>query len=83
MNSTSLHSSTFPYGEPIIFVQDNNNNHNANYFIFYYFLNSSLYNSRTTRQWLAEHPKRFALDWSVKGAGMNPIEICGVILLLP
>ncbi|KAK4030814.1 hypothetical protein OUZ56_024172 [Daphnia magna] len=31
-------------------------------------------NSRTTRQWLVEHPEIVALDWPVKGADMNPIE---------
>ncbi len=54
------------------------------YFIFYYFISSSVHNSRTTRQWLAEHPEIFALDWPVKRADMNPIEnLWCRILLLP
>lgn len=40
----------------------------------FYFISSSVHNSRTTRQWLVEHPEIVALDWPVKGADMNPIE---------
>ena len=55
-------------------IYSNNKNHKVDYFIFYYFISSSVHNSRTTRQWLAEHPEIFAFDWPVKGADMNPIE---------
>jgi hypothetical protein len=55
-------------------IYNNNNNHNADNFIFLYFISSSVHNSRTTRQWLVEHPEIVALDWPVKGADMNPIE---------
>ncbi|EFX68057.1 hypothetical protein DAPPUDRAFT_260678 [Daphnia pulex] len=35
---------------------------------------SSVHNSRTNQQWLAEHQEILALDWPKKGADMNPIE---------
>ena len=57
-----------------ISIYNNYKNHKVDYFIFYYFISSSVHNSRTTRQWLAEHPEIFAFDWPVKGADMNPIE---------
>ncbi len=45
-------------------------------FITYiYFLNSStIHNAHHTREWLALHPQRVALDRPTKGADMNPIE---------